>query len=203
MQQSPRLLSSDPIFMVNHLGFVVSSASNLENYLIHALEITGEFIRQFSVDEQLASLRSTLQARPPQHPVESFLKSQRLWIMHKLLVCIPGVREKLNYFLTLPSVSGPGPSVDQTRMRRQAIAMLSNYRDMLAFTVTPVGQVIRQVQADLHAFAHHQKGVMEQENARSVHRRCEIIRWFSGLVCDHGRQWMENIPITALIEMKK
>jgi hypothetical protein len=93
------------IFVANHLTYVVSTADNLRAYLAEALDIDRTFLDKFQPVDWMSALEDTLKSRPPQIPTEVFLKSQRLWLMQKLL-------QRMNIHWLQPLLYCPAPPDD-------------------------------------------------------------------------------------------
>ena len=97
--------STGPLFTENHLSYVVSSPENLRAYFVESLGISGEFMDHFTIHDWSSALEHTLYCRPPEVPTEVYLKSQHLWIMHKLLIRI-GLRDRIHTLMNFPFENG-------------------------------------------------------------------------------------------------
>jgi len=185
------------IFHQNHLSYVISSEENVRNYLIEALNIDTKFIEKFSIHDCISALEHTLHFRPETVPTEVYLKSQRLWIMHKLLMRVPEVREKIQVLLNSPT---PESMTLSSQLRVPMSQLLVHFQQRVAYTDSPVFSIIDDLNQGLNDFfAAHQAG-LQQEKKVYVERRCEIIRWFSWLICEHGREWLSQADNIELQE---
>lgn len=214
-------LPAESIFSVNHLSYVMSTESNIRNYLIEALEIDASFIDKFSVHDWVSALEHTLFFRPSDVPTEIYLKSQRLWIMHKLLMRINTVRDKIQYLLALPEIPyGPHASTtaaissntktnaptpeDQVEIQNVRVGLgqlLLHFQTRLTCGTGGSGQafsVCEDLVKAVRDFQNAHQSVLQVEKKVYVERRCEIIRWCAWCLCTYGRDWLERCDVNIL-----
>uniref|UniRef100_A0A6C0BPS8 Uncharacterized protein n=1 Tax=viral metagenome TaxID=1070528 RepID=A0A6C0BPS8_9ZZZZ len=176
------------IFRENHLSYVVSTESNLKNYLVEALDIDAQFIQHFDIHDLSLALEQTLQCRPLNIPTEPYLKSQRLWIMHKLLMTIPGVREKIQRVLwSAGKASGP-----TGELRVPLVQTLIHFQQRLTSTNVPVFNIFFDLEQALAQFSQTHHALLQQEKQVFVQHRCDTIRRFAQLLCEHGPAWLSQ-----------
>jgi len=142
-------------------------------------------------------------------PTETYLKSQRLWIMHKLLMRIPGVRDKIQFMLAADhaGIGGGGLSPEQQmeiqNLRLRLTYLLMHFQNRLSsannsegnsavFSISEdLGRVISEFQVTHQSALHREKQVY-------VERRCEIIRYCAWCLCKYGKEWMERVDVNVL-----
>lgn len=147
----------------------------------------------------------TLHFRPDHVPTEMYLKSQRLWIMHKLLMRIPGVRDKIQLLLAAapiaPGPSGPTPEqqMETAQLRTRLAQLLAHFQHRLAPT-GPTGtfSICEDLSKSLAEFQHVNHAALESEKRLYVERRCEIIRWCAWCVCTYGKEWLSRVDVNVL-----
>ena len=175
------------VFVENHLAFVMSSESNLRNYLVHALEIDATFVQHFSVPECVSALEHTLRFRPPDTTTETYLKAQRLWIMHKLLMQVDGVREKIQFLLGVPSNEGLALA-GETRIPLSQV--LIHFQNRIGYSNAPIYSIAEELTQAVAQFQQTHYATLQEEKRVHVERRCEIIRYCAWLLCHNGKPWL-------------
>lgn len=196
---APRKLPPDSIFSKNHLGYVMSSEETIRTYLVEALEIDITFIDKFTVHNCITALEHTLHCRPPDIPTEYYLKSQRLWIMHKLLMSI-GLRANIQTLLSNETATeGIIPHV----VREHAITMTRRLLNRLEATTSPLSIAIDEFTTNLQQFQTINHDLLMSETQRYVDRRCNVIRWFAWVICANGEQWLKTCTTLEMIQAFK
>lgn len=188
-----RRLPAESIFVKNHMGYVMSSPDTLRAYLVEALGIDAQFIDKFSVHDCISTLDAVLRSKPEHATTEAYLLTQRLWILHKLLMTIPGCRERIQQLLQ------PREVAEQHMAMRQAfIRSLVQMSQRASQTLIPVFIMADESIAMIANMKQHYQAQLAMESAAHVERRCRVIRWFAWLICGGYHQWMLTVPINDL-----
>lgn len=203
----------DTIFSRNHLSYVVSTQENLRSYMSEALGIDAAFLSRFSVHDLMSALEHTLHCRPLDVPTEVYLKSQRLWIMHKLLIRI-GLRDQIQFLASVSSVPGADDELGKNsrniqHIEAELISMLqgaAHHLQSYAYRAQkqrpPVVDTLDEVMNQLRKFRESNSEALLQEKQRLVDQRCRAIRWVSWVYMqDGGEAWLKKATPTELIEL--
>lgn len=182
------------IFELNHMGYIMSSRDTLRAYMVEALSIGGTFLDRFTHQHWTSALEDTLQYRPANVPTEHYLKSQRLWIMYKLLVSI-GMRDAISNVMAATSPVVVAPQVSRAHFS----SILDGVKYKLDAQV-PLFQVLEDFAVAVEHFNATFAATLESEKQEYVNRRCEIIRWFSWVVCKGGDSWLRTAPLNVLLQ---
>lgn len=182
------------IFDYNHLGYVMSSRDTLRAYLVEALGIGADFLDHFQAIDWASALEETLEFRPDHVPTEAYLKSQHLWIMYKLLSRI-GLKDQISALMYAV------PSSTNTAPRTHFLIMLDTVKYKLETQPTvPLFQALEEFTEQVVGFNRQHGDVLRQEKQEYVERRCDIIRWFSWVVCKGGHDWLRTATLVMLAQ---
>jgi hypothetical protein len=184
------------LFSLNHLGYVVSSAATLHSYLQEALHIDGTFLNLFTFDDWIAALELTLHYRPPEVPTEHYLKSQNLWIMHKLLLR-KGLREPIQALLHHLYEKR---SKETAGLRAELGRILDAGKEGLsAVPPSSTAHVLGTLHAYLAQFQDYNQGILRSEAQNFTADRCRVIRGFSRVLCQQGGEaWLKRATLEEL-----
>lgn len=193
-------IPKDNIFSINHLNYVMSSPETLIAYLSEAIGIDNSFLIRFQPHHWASALEQTLLSKPENVPTEVYLKSQRLWIMHKLLVNVPGLKDRISALLQTLQKYDPSED-DILRIRQQ----LSTYFKELSIKVTqshvPSLVIIDDCDMLMRNFVKTYNSTLIREQRTYMDRRCQIIRWFAWVYTENGPGLLQNGSMEHLLQM--
>jgi hypothetical protein len=196
----PPRLPADNIFAINHLDYVMSSPETLQSYLSEAIGIDTSFLLRFQPFQWASALEQTLYARPENVPTERFLQAQRLWIIHKLLVHIPGFKDRISGLLQ--ALQQYDPSEKETRdMRLQLSAAFKDLSQKLSQSHIPILVVVDDMDMFMRRFVQDHKMTLQREQHIYMERRCQIIRWFAWTYTEQGPGLLQNASIDQLLHL--
>ncbi len=184
------------IFAENHLGYVTSTPDNLRSYLQEALSIDGTFLNLFTFDDWTAALELTLHYRPPDIPTEHYLKSQNLWIMHKLLLR-KGLRDPIQAVL---QHCYEQRCKETYGLRAELGRILDAGKEFMSATPpSSTAHILGTLHLHLAQFQEANQAILRAEAEQFTADRCQIIRWFSKVMCQPGgEQWLKQATLEDL-----
>lgn len=180
------------VFAQNHLSRVVSNEQELKAYLVHALNIAPDFLEHFTQHDWISALEHTLYYRPNNTTTEDYLKTQRLWIMHKLLLRadLGGVYQRVLKQLNNPTLTATARSDLETHLE---LAQERVRQTPGLFTA------VEGIEQMLVNFRERFGQVVQEEKRQHINNRCDVIRWMSWLVCQqNGEAWLQKASVTEL-----
>lgn len=178
------------------MNYVISSHDNLRGYLVHALNIDITFINLFNVHDLMSALEHTLHYRPKEVPTEIYLKSQNLWIMHKLLIRV-GLSEQ---FLLLINTLIKQKKNATDDVRNALKVTLKSCFDRVSNEAIPVSQIVEEVQGVMVDYRKTYGAFLEEERKFHTAQRCDVIRWFAWVMCHNGLDWLKVAHIDQLMQ---
>lgn len=157
--------------------------------------------------EWVLALEVTLFYRPPNVPTEQYLKSQNLWIMHKLLMSLDNgrVRERMQSLLNPPppppnsnNNNNSGNYNKNVRNALYGILKEAEYKTVNQHNVA-TGNILEELICKLTQFQKNYYNSLLEEKTAQVHRRCQMIRWCSMLIVNGNLQWLQKCPFEELL----
>lgn len=148
---------------------------------MEALGIDASFLDKFTPLQWANALKEILTLKPEDVPTEVFLKQQHLWFMHKLLMHVPGVKERIAQLIQM--LKKPNPEESTLRELREKLSInMSVISKMLLEGQTPVSTLLNQLDMLKSNFVDENNGILEREvllYRYHVEMRRQVIRWFA------------------------
>lgn len=181
LQPPPRRYPPEHVFAKNHMEYVVSTPDTLKAYYVEALGIDVSFVDKFQPFQLLKALETTLYSKPDDVVTENFLKTQQLWIMHKLLMNIGGLSERMSSLLG--KMQTLSPSYPQFSLARQEVVFYAKEKiQRIIYSHVPIQTILDDYVSDLQKFVEANEDLVLEEKRQYMEARCKLIRWFALLV---------------------